>query len=131
MSEREIENLKLKLAKLQLDFNKQANDITNQLKEIRKRQSIENQSRVTRTVTEEEVFSDAEEEQIDNSNDIYTTDIVIGDWVKITNDYKYIDKGKIGQVYKFNTKRDRLWLKTKKGEKIQRAPWNVETVNEP
>ena len=131
MSKKEIENLEVKLAKLQLDFNKQADEITNSLKLIRNRQSLETQSKDIQTGSEGEVYSDAQEEQTSNNDDSHTTDIVIGDWVQVTNDYKYIDKGKIGIVYKFNKKRDRLWLRTKKGENIQRAPWNVRIVNEP
>ena len=130
MSNKEIENLEQKLSKLQLDFNKQADEITNQLQSIRRRQSQQSKAKETETLSEEEVYEDARAEQPSTSLEVETT-IKLGDWVVVTNDYKYIEKGKIGIVYKFNKKKDRLWLRTKQGENIQRAPWNVAITQEP
>ena len=129
MSNKEIENLEQKLSKLQLDFNKQADEITNQLQSIRRRQSQQSKAKETETLSEEEVYEDARAEQPSTSSEAET--IKLGDWVVVTNDYKYIEKGKIGIVYKFNKKKDRLWLRTKQGENIQRAPWNVAITQEP
>ena len=137
MSDKEIAELEKQLLLLQIDFNRRASNITSQLREIRDR----NNTSSDRTETDNEeantsldTFEDAQEEHQSrdiSDRTIETNRIEIGDWVKVVNDYRYNQKNKVGKVKKFNKHRDRLWLETKSGEVIQRAPWNVVKTIEP
>ena len=133
MSDKEIAELEKQLLHLQIDFNRRASVITSQLREIRQR-NIESDW-ITTDIREvdnsQEQFEDAQEEHLTTNISDRTYRIEVGDWVKVTNSYRYSQKNKVGKVYKFNKNRDRLWLETKSGEIIQRAPWNVVKTTEP
>ena len=105
MSEKQIAELEKELLKLKIDFDRRTTEITKKLKEIRQIQT-----------------------QSDRTND---SKLKVGDWVVITNEYRSIEKGIVGQVTKFNKPRDRLWLKDRTGRTHQRAPWNVEKIDRP
>jgi hypothetical protein len=124
MSDDEIKQLEKELQNLQLDFNHRANRITKRLQTLRRRNSTQLEHS---NESAEDTFEDAqqEEEQTDDSR------IRIGDWVKITNNYRYLEKGVVGKVYKFNKSRDRLWLQKLDGTSHQRAPWNVIKTKAP
>ena len=103
MSEKQIAELEKELLKLRIDFDRRTAEITNKLREIRQNNT-----------------------QSDRTSD---SKIKVGDWVVITNEYRSIEKGIVGEVKKFNKPRDRLWLRDKEGRIHQRAPWNVEKIN--
>ena len=86
MSNDEIKQLEKELQNLQLDFNRRANRITKRLQTLRRRNSTQLEHS---NESAEDTFEGAqqEEEQTDDSR------IRIGDWVKITNNYRYLEKG--------------------------------------
>ena len=100
MSDKKKAQLEKESLKLLIDFNWRASGIPNQLKEIHQRKNGS-----------------------DRTND---SRIKVGDWVKFTNEYRYIKKGIVIEVRKFNKPGNRLCLKDLKGDIYQRAPWNVE-----
>ena len=134
MSQREIDELALTLQRLRIEFNSRANEITNRIEVLRRHSANGRADAIEHRTNQstEDIFVDAQEEQQqnDSSNDTSTI-IKIGDWVEIINEYRYIEKGKIGKVYKFNKNRDRVWFRSKRGDSYQRAPWNVRKVKEP
>ena len=90
MTDREIEQLQKELEQLKLDFNIKANRITTKLADIARRRSVE-----TTTVNEADTsgeFHDAAEESTPEPDNKLKKD----DYVTITNNYRYSEKGVIG-----------------------------------
>ena len=125
MSKEEIESLERELERLEIEFKQNTKRISDKLKKIKARKSLANEE-----ITQEE--SAFERTNIrDYARLGPAPKIELGDWVEITNDYKYKDKGKVGVVFKFNKPRDRLWLRTPSGQPIERALKNVRKIDKP
>ena len=105
MTDEKIAELERELVKLKIDFDQRVSGITKQIEEIRQ---IKKQSDWT----------------IDSR-------FKLGDWVKITNEYRSIEKGIVGEIIKVNKPGDRLWMRDSKGRVYQRAPWNVKRTTRP
>ena len=125
MSDEEIKELEKELLNLQIDFHRRASVISRRLQNIRRR--FNTQSEILNSSNEDN-FEDAQQEEQFEIDDCR---IKIGDWVKITNDYRYSEKGIIGEVIKFNKSGDRLWIRDNNGITYQRAPWNVVKTTKP
>ena len=106
----QIDELQEELTRLRIDFERSTNSINKQLAKLRNQQDRNNDRRRS-------------------SDSADTTVLRLGDVVVITNDYKYIEKGVVGTVTKFNKSGDRVTIIDKYGKPYIRAPWNLKRID--
>ena len=115
MDDREIDNLQIQLDNLTLEFNRRTSLITQQINTIRRNRI----RRAERAEVDLELHSD---------NDQDNNTFVIGNIVRIVNNYKK-QRGVVGEIIRIRTgKQERVTIRDSNGKEYTRAPWNIELI---